>query len=295
MDVKNPEYFKYQLDNIINVQKLVTLNLFEVGKNFQYRGETHDFWELIYVDKGELIVETDTETFAVGKGECIFHKPGEFHIHKANGVIAPNYFVICFTCDSEWMKFFEKKRFKFTEKQKKFISNIIEEANHVFIIPWTNVDKKRLEFRANQPIGGQQLIKTYLEQLLIFLIRQETGRTELPKGQTVEVESIAEQMKRNLDTYAYKDFNLEEFCREMGYSRSYLSKVFVKEYGYTIHKYVTVLKMQEAKTLIREHIYNFTEISDMLGYSNPLYFSRVFKKTMRMTLSEYKNSVASKL
>ena len=65
MDVKNPEYFKYQLVNIINVQKLVTLNLFEVGKNFKYRGETHDFWELIYVDKGELIVETDTETFAV--------------------------------------------------------------------------------------------------------------------------------------------------------------------------------------------------------------------------------------
>lgn len=293
MDEKNPEYFKYQLVNVINVHKLVTVNYFEVGRNFQYKGEKHDFWEMVYVDKGELIVETDTETFTLAQGECAIHQPGEFHMHKANGVLAPNYFVICFVCNSPYMDVFKKKRFNLTEKQKKFISNIIEETSHVFKISWSSTKEKKLEFSPNEPIGGQQLIKTYLEQLLILLIRQEHGNIDLLKGQPAEGENIAEKMKRNLDACAYKEFNVEEFCREMGYSKSYLSKVFVKEYGYTIHTYVTILKMREAKSLIREHIYNFTEISDMLRYSNPLYFSRVFKKIMGMTPSEYKNSVTS--
>ncbi len=293
MDDKNPEYFKYQLVNVINVHKLVTANYFEVGRNFQYKGEKHDFWEMVYVDKGELIVETDTETFTLGREECAIHQPGEFHIHKANGVLAPNYFVICFVCNSAYMDVFKKKRFNLTEKQKKFISNIIEEISHVFKISWSSTKEKRLEFSPNEPIGGQQLIKTYLEQLLILLIRQEHGTIDSLKGQPTEGENIAEKMKRTLDACAYKEFNVEEFCREMGYSKSYLSKIFIKEYGYTIHNYVTILKMWEAKSLIREHIYSFTQISDMLCYSNPLYFSKVFKKIMGMTPSEYKNSVTS--
>ena len=43
--------------------------------------------------------------------------------------------------------------------------------------------------------------------------------------------------------------------------------------------------------MIRENAYNFTEISEMLGFSTPHYFSTVFKKTINMTPSEYANSI----
>ena len=49
--------------------------------------------------------------------------------------------------------------------------------------------------------------------------------------------------------------------------------------------------VEEAKRMIRENAYNFTEISEMLGFSTPHYFSTVFKKTINMTPSEYANSI----
>ena len=89
-------YLKHQLNNIINIHKIVTLNYFEFAKDFQYKGEKHNFWELVYVDKGKLTVETDEDSYTLNQGECVFHRPNEFHRHKANGVTAPNYVVICF-------------------------------------------------------------------------------------------------------------------------------------------------------------------------------------------------------
>ena len=78
---------------------------------------------------------------------------------------------------------------------------------------------------------------------------------------------------------------------ELNYSRTYLSKIFKLHSGHTISEYITMLKIQEAKKLIRQERYTFTEISDMLSFDNPHYFSTVFKRKTNMTPSEYKNSV----
>ena len=168
MNNTHSEYFKHQISNIISIHKIVTLNYFEFENTFQYKGEKHNFWELVYVDKGKLTVETDDETFTLNQGECVFHKPNEFHSHKANGVIAPNYFVICFVCNSSHMNIFRKKFFKLTEKQKKFIANIITEAQQVFDLPQNKPDEKILKISPCELIGGQQMIRTYLEQFLIL-------------------------------------------------------------------------------------------------------------------------------
>ncbi len=291
MNNTKSEYFKHQISNIINIHKIVTLNYFEFENNFQYKGEKHNFWELVYVDKGKLTVETDEETFTLNQGECVFHKPNEFHSHKANGVIAPNYFVICFVCNSSHMNIFRKKHFKLSEKQKKFIANIITEAQQVFDLQWNLPEEKQLKVSQSELIGGQQMIRTYLEQFLILLLRKEYGTVSILSENTGTENNLVTQMKRKLDMYIYQDISVEDFCHEMQYSKSYLSRIFLNEYGCTIHEYITSAKIKEAKTLIREQTYNFTQISDMLCFSNPLYFSRVFKKITGMSPSEYKNSV----
>jgi len=287
----NSEYFKHQISSIINIHKIVTLNYFEFDNDFAYKGERHNFWELVYVDKGKLTVETDNETFILSRGECAFHKPNEFHTHKADGVIAPNYFVICFVCNSPHMNTFRKKHFKLSDKQKSYISNIIKEAEQVFDLPLNKPDEKLLKVSPSEIIGGQQMIQTYLEQFLILLLRQEYGLAKTVTPQPETENFIAAQIKRKLDMNIYRNISIDELCKELQYSKSYLSGIFLKEYGCTIHSYLIKCKVKEAKTLIREHNYNFTQISDMLGFANPLYFSRVFKKKTGMSPSEYKNSV----
>ena len=76
---------------------------------YSYTGEKHDFWELVYVDKGELEVAADYEGYKLKEGDIIFHKPNEFHNLWANGISAPNVLVISFVCHSPMMSFFENK------------------------------------------------------------------------------------------------------------------------------------------------------------------------------------------
>jgi len=284
---EHSEYVSHQLSNIINIHKIVTLSYFEFENTFQYHGERHNFWELVYVDKGNLLVETESGEITLTRGECIFHKPNEFHSHRADGVAAPNYFVLGFVCNSSHMQFFRKNRFKLSPTERGYISNILIEAKNVFELGGA----RELKVSSNEAIGGQQMIRTYLEQLLISLIREQYGKIDrAPTTETTE-QNLVGQMRKKLDMYIYRRISVEQFCKEMNYSKAYLSRIFLNACGCTIHDYIINAKVKEAKTLIREHIYNFTQISDMLCFSNPFYFSRVFKQKTGMSPSEYKNSV----
>ena len=287
------DYIKHNINNIINIQKIVTLHYFEFDRNFYFAGESHDFWEMVYVDKGVLQIKTSKSEFSLPQGECYFHKPNEFHIHKADGVTAPNVFVISFVCRSESMKFFKYKQIKVPAKIKTLISNIISEGQKTYELPFNNPDLKELRLLPDSIAGGQQMIRTYLEQFLIMLLRHETAsaKNKIFASRDLMLENLANKMRQKLDTFAYKNITVEEFCAEMQYSKVYLSKVFMQNFGCTINEYINNVKISEAKRLIREREYNFTQISDMLCYSDPLYFSKVFRRVTGMSPSEYKKSV----
>ena len=67
-------YVKTQLKNVINISKIVTVHYYEFDKNFVFDGETHDFWEMVYIDKGRVQVKRDEEELVLSQGEIIFHK-----------------------------------------------------------------------------------------------------------------------------------------------------------------------------------------------------------------------------
>ena len=99
--------------------------------------------------------------------------------------------------------------------------------------------------------------------------------------------SIKSYIKENI----YKPFRILELCKTLGYSKSYLSKIFQSQTGNTIANYATETKVKKAKQMIRDGQYNFSEISDILSFDNPQYFSRVFKHVTNMTPTEFKLSL----
>ena len=64
-------YVKTQLSNLINVSKIVTIHYYEFDKSFVFNGEKHDFWELVYVDKGQVEICRDNEKIALSQGEIL--------------------------------------------------------------------------------------------------------------------------------------------------------------------------------------------------------------------------------
>ena len=63
----------------ISISKIYSIHYFEYMSDFSFEGESHDFWEFLCVDKGEVIVTADTERSVLRHGEITFHQPNEFH------------------------------------------------------------------------------------------------------------------------------------------------------------------------------------------------------------------------
>ena len=75
-----------------------------------------------------------------------------------------------------------------------------------------------------------------------------------------------------------KDVSLDEVSRVANVSPYYFSKVFKEETGETFVEYLTGLRMEHAKNLLREKEKSIKQICVESGYSDPNYFSRIFKK-----------------
>ena len=95
------KYYKHKLENLLVVNKVVTIHYFEFDKSFVSHTESHDFWELVYAEKGNLICSTEGEEILLQEGEVIFYKPGVSHAHRADGKHAPNVFIISFECKNQ--------------------------------------------------------------------------------------------------------------------------------------------------------------------------------------------------
>ena len=285
-------YIKTQLKTLINVSKIVTIHYYELDESFIFDGETHDFWEMVYVDKGAVIVKRDEEEILLNQGDVIFHKPNEFHAIKAYKS-NPNFFVMSFSCTSAPIRCLEKYHTKLDKMLKPYISAIIKEAEATFIIPKNDTSLKKLVLKEDAIIGGEQLIKSYLEQLLILLVRNATAIGKIsvfPSKDSME-NNLISSIKEYLDGSLEERIQISDVCKKFGYSKSYLSKIFHEQTGMTIANYSNQVKIKEAKQLIRENNLNLSEISDRLAFDNPQYFSRVFKRITGMTPTEFKSTL----
>ena len=76
----NPKkYYGIQLQDLFHIEELFSLHYFEYMSTFSFPGESHDFWEFVCVDKGEVEIGAGPLTHTLRRGEIAFHYPGEFH------------------------------------------------------------------------------------------------------------------------------------------------------------------------------------------------------------------------
>ncbi|MDE7037342.1 MAG: AraC family transcriptional regulator [Lachnospiraceae bacterium] len=285
----------------ISINKIYSIHYFEYMSDFSFEGETHDFWEFLCVDKGEVNVTAGSETTTLKRGDIAFHQPNEFHSVQATGKIAPNLVVISFHCEDEAMAFFCGKTLKIDETERNILASIIIEARRCFDCRLDDPYLQNMPRKRPDMFGAEQLICLYLEHLLIHLIRRysnplalqkEIAKAEIPKS--TKSKSDAEIFSRVTDYLALRiaaAVSIEQICRDNLVGRSQLQKIFKERCGMGIIEYFTLLKINAAKEMIRTGHLNFTQISEQLGYSSIHYFSRQFKKSTGMTPSEYALSI----
>jgi AraC-like DNA-binding protein len=281
-------YFTFSLQKVLTVNNLLTLEYLNLPCTFAHPEEVHDFYEFAYVDYGKVICNSKGKDSVLQQGEFYLIQPNENHYYTTGRDTGAAIFIVCFNSKSDTIKLLDGV-IPLEKAEKNLISKILSEAQKAFKFPFD----KQLELIDSPVFGAQQLIENTIEELLINLLRLKLNESSDIKivMNSFELENnLVNDIIAILKEHTYGTIKLEDICKKMFYSKTYLNNIFKKNTGASIMHFYTSLKIKESKKLIRDGL-SVSEISNKLYFDSPNYFSKVFKKYTGKTPSEYKRGI----
>jgi len=116
----------------------------------------------------------------------------------------------------------------------------------------------------------------------------------ISSGKKKKVSSLILKAREYIDKNFSNEITLEDVAKEVNISPHYFSRLYKEETGENFIEYLTSVRINKAKELIETGGYSIKEICYMTGYGDPNYFSRIFKKVMGVTPSEYKEAMQNR-
>ncbi|UOQ84112.1 helix-turn-helix domain-containing protein [Gracilibacillus salinarum] len=151
--------------------------------------------------------------------------------------------------------------------------------------------------RTMEGIGLDQDMQLNLERFDTSSQIKEVAKSHLQKAITLMnewrsdgVQGLLLQAKDYIHTHFKENIMLDEVAAEVGLSSYYLSKLFKEHFQLTFVEYVTHIRLEKAKDLLLDDEMPLKEIALTIGYRDPNYFSRVFKKETGLSPSEYRKN-----
>lgn len=290
-------YKSVVLEDSVTINRIISVHYFQYMSDFSFPGESHDFWELVCVDRVEIDALAGDRRLTLKKGNILFHKPNEFHNVLTNGKVSPSLVVIGFECHSPAIKSFEDQLMSVQDTEKELMAQIIVEARNTFSGRLDDPYQEELIFNS-EPLafGSAQLISHYLEQLMIHLYRRYFSYSLPVRSSRFLAEASSgndtyNRIVRYMEEHLGERMTIDRICRDNLVGRSQLQKLFRDTKGCGVIEFFSMMKIDTAKQMIRDNQLNFTQIADRLGYNSIHYFSRQFKQITTMTPSEYATSI----
>lgn len=128
-------------------------------------------------------------------------------------------------------------------------------------------------------------IKEYIKSFFKLLLNNYI-KNEKPVGH-----SIIETAKRYIDSNFNKDISLELISNYVFVNPTYFSELFKRETGHNFMEYIIGLRIKKAKELLKETNLKTYEICERVGYSDVKYFSKLFKRVVGLTPSDFKTGI----
>ena len=141
-----------------------------------------------------------------------------------------------------------------------------------------------------KPITAENL-SSCLQNLLIMLDAEHKDTAAFSiDPHSLSKEEISNIAEAYLRENFKKDISLGELADKLGFTPDYISKIFKKYKSESPIKYITRLRINEAKQLLINHPeLDIKKIGELAGYNDPFYFSRVFKANTDLYPSEYRS------
>lgn len=280
-------YLRHSIHNVIDVKELIALEHLDFEGKYKDYTEKHDFWELCFVEKGEVTLFFEGKEERLTKEELILIAPNKthsYHSHKGNENRA---FVVCFESFSYSLKGLAGVKLSLDTTELDCVKKIVDESVNTFRMN----EREHLEVLPSPSFGGQQALMLQLEYLFISLLRKlsvaENSAIEFFDGENFHadlVNAVVLFLKDNVN----RKISLEEISSKFNYSRSFLCKIFKIHTGETLITYFNRLKIEEAQKRLRKTSQSVTDIAFYLGFHEVKYFDALFKKVTGLSPNAYR-------
>lgn len=271
----------YAIDEVIKINEMFSFFKFHYDSSFKYIGESHNFWECVYVVNGSICVSADERIYNLSEGEMIFHKPLEFHKFHITEDSGATLLVFSFSAQGRLCSYFENKVFSLSRNQLEIIRALSEYAEK-FATDDNETYKMYLHAFENVEVYSQNIVN-FIYSLFISLFENGNILPSYKSADAVIFERTVKYMVKNI----YLNPSVEEFAKYASVSVSGLKRIFSRYTGIGIHKYFLNMKLKEAARLISSGE-SVTGAAEKLSFSSQGYFSLVFKREFGFSPSQSK-------
>ena len=245
---------------------------------YQFKGEKHQFFELTYVDTGILHTEVDGNSYTLGEKEMIIYGPGQFHKQYTDEDQSVSYVTILFHMEnltpgveSNWYEVLLNKVYPYNKKTYTLIKTLVQESS-------TGI-----------PYMDSLMLCLLTETIIRLLQSKYVVSTALPSSVAKQNyrDELFERIIAYVESKIYEPLTIADVCQQFSMSRSSLQLLFKNTVNQSPKKYISDMKLEKARQMLRENKYTVSEISLKLGYSSIHYFSNAFNQKYHISPSEY--------
>ncbi len=231
--------------------------------------------QLLYIARGKGYFTIDGKLRTLGEGSMILYRPGEPQHYYYRSADKTEVYWVHFTGRDalSLLKYYE-----------------LPESDNVFSVG----SSPDIQWLYRQIIQELQLCRPNYEELLALLLRHlfivvNRCLTEGARngGALSEIERAAHFFNENYS----RPINIEEYAAERHMSACWFIRSFRQAVKQTPMQYILSLRMANAQSLLESTQYNITEVAAAVGYDDPLYFSRLFRRHTGFSPTEYRKRI----
>ncbi|MCI8508447.1 MAG: AraC family transcriptional regulator [Lachnospiraceae bacterium] len=254
-----------------------TYRLYSRPELSTYRPRGRIDYQLIYVASGKAYFYFEDREEIVTAGHMVLYRPKEVQKYVYYGTDQTEVYWVHFT-GSDVKNIL--RQYGISDNMHVFYCGALLEYQSLFRLMIQELQMCREDY--------QELLAMVFRHILILIHRQMHNVKKTDSGfMTEEIDLAVTYFNEHYNT----DICIEEYAASRHMSTSWFIRNFRKYTGFTPMQYILEIRISNAESLLEATEYNITEISRIIGYDNPLYFSRLFKKSKGLSPSEYRKRI----
>ena len=248
----------------------------------EYR--SHDYLEIAYIFSGEGKYRIEDNIYSVQEGDLIIINPGVRH----QALPCPE----AETPSTEFFVGFSDIRITGCQ------DNFMPLPGGEYILHTTGELRQRLlkicsSMEAENAVrrqGRYFMMKSYLVQMLLLIIREQCEPMERPKGcafESANKKYVVEQIVNYIEDHYNEKISLDQIAENMYLSSFYISRIFKSETGIAPIRHLINIRLEKAKEMLEGgYEGSIQEVAALVGYDDAYHFSKLFKKRYGISPSQ---------